>query len=65
MRFIFLIGGWKFGALESVQKNFKLVVVAIIFVSILPGVVEFLRVRTAGKRAAEAVEPSMVGDEAP
>lgn len=62
---IFLIGGWKFGALESVQKNFKLVVVAIIFVSILPGVIEFIRVRMAGKRALEAAEPSVVGEEAP
>ncbi|APW62865.1 DedA family protein [Paludisphaera borealis] len=62
---IFLIGGWKFGGLESVQKNFKLVIVAIIFVSILPGVVEYLRVRMAGKRALEAAKPSMVGDDAP
>jgi membrane-associated protein len=62
---IFLVGGWKFGALESVQKNFKLVIVAIIFISILPGIVEFLRARVAARRAIEAAEPSVVGDEAP
>lgn len=61
---IFLIGGWKFGALESVQKNFKLVIAAIIFISILPGIVEFVRVRMAARRAVEVAEPSVVVDEA-
>ena len=61
---IFLVGGWKFGAMESVQKNFKLVIVAIIFISILPGIVEFGRARMAAKRALDMVEPSVVGDEA-
>jgi len=57
---LFLVGGWWFGGLESVQKNFKLVIVAIIFISILPGIVEFLRARMANKRAAKA---SVVGEE--
>jgi membrane-associated protein len=39
----FLLLGWKFGNLESVRKNFTLVILAIIVISILPGVVEFLR----------------------
>lgn len=60
---IFLIGGWKFGALESVQKNFKLVIGAIILISILPGIVEFVRVRMAARSALESAETSVVVDE--
>jgi len=59
---LFLVGGWWFGGLESVQKTFKLVIVAIIFISILPGVIEFLRARMANRRAAAAVgEESAAG----
>ena len=39
------LSGYFFGTLEFVQKNFSFVVLAIIFVSLLPGVVEFVRVR--------------------
>ncbi len=45
--------GHYFGNLQIVRENFSLVVLAIIFVSILPGVIEFWRERkrlTAGKR---------------
>lgn len=41
----FLIMGYMFGRHPYVQKNFKLVVVGIIFVSILPGLIEFIRER--------------------
>jgi len=41
----FLLGGWWFGGREVIQKNFKLVIVAIIIISVLPAVVEFLRAR--------------------
>lgn len=37
--------GHFFGNLQIVRKNFSLVVMAIIFLSILPGVIEYLRVR--------------------
>jgi membrane-associated protein len=47
---LFLLAGWSFGAQEYVQKNFKLVVVAIIVISILPGVYEYLRVRIGHKQ---------------
>ena len=40
---LFLLGGWWFGGLETVQKNFHLVIYAIIVISILPAVVQFLR----------------------
>ena len=42
---LFLLAGWSFGAQEYVQKNFKLVVVAIIVISVLPGVYEYIRAR--------------------
>jgi membrane-associated protein len=42
---LFLLAGQWFGGRESVQKNFKLVIVAIIVISILPAVIEVLRKR--------------------
>lgn len=44
---IFLVGGWWFAEREYVQNNFKLVIVAIIIVSVLPAAVEVLRARLA------------------
>ena len=41
----FLVAGWMFGGLESVQKNFHLVIGAIIVISVLPPIIEALRVR--------------------
>jgi membrane-associated protein len=41
----FLIAGWWFGGREVVQKNFHLVIVAIIVISVLPGVFEYVQVR--------------------
>jgi len=38
--------GYFFGNLEIVRKNFSLVVLAIIFVSILPAIIEFIRERS-------------------
>jgi len=50
---ILTLGGYFFGNLPIVQKNFSLVIIAIIVISILPGVVEFLRQRAhARKRGA-------------
>ncbi len=39
----FLLLGWKFGNMETVRKNFTLVIMAIIVISILPGVFEVVR----------------------
>lgn len=50
---MFLLGGWWFAGSEIVQKNFKLVIIAILVVSVLPAVVEFIRARSKAKKAAE------------
>jgi membrane-associated protein len=49
----FLLGGWWFGGREVVQKNFKLVILAIIVISILPAVIEFGRSWMRNKRGDE------------
>jgi membrane-associated protein len=51
---LFIFGGYFFGNLKFVQDNFSLVVLAIIFISVLPGVVEFLKERRRSTRKAEA-----------
>ena len=42
---IFLFGGYFFGNLPLVRKNFTFVIFAIIVISVLPAVVEYLRHR--------------------
>ncbi len=53
---MFLVGGYLFGNLESVRKNFTLVIMGIIVVSILPGVFEYWRER----RRLKALEAGSV-----
>ena len=52
--FLFTFGGYFFGNIPFVQDNFSLVVLAIIFISILPGVYEFIKERNRSARKAEA-----------
>ncbi|NJR41585.1 MAG: DedA family protein [Akkermansiaceae bacterium] len=42
---LILPAGWFFGGFEVVQKNFELVVLAIIFISILPMIIEIARAK--------------------
>lgn len=42
---IFILGGYFFGNIPVVRNNFTLVIFAIIFISILPGIVSFLTSR--------------------
>lgn len=44
---IFACGGYFFGGLPAVRENFTLVIVAIVLISVLPIVVEFVRGRLA------------------
>lgn len=46
---LFVLGGYWFGTTEIVKKNFSLVVVAIILISVMPMVVEFIRARRQAK----------------
>lgn len=46
--FLLTLAGYYFGALPFVKENFSLVILGIIIVSILPGVIEFLRHRKKG-----------------
>ena len=51
---LFTFGGYFFGNLKFVQDNFSIVVLAIIFISVLPAVVEFIKERSRSARKAEA-----------
>ncbi len=42
---LFIFGGYYFGNLPMVRQNFTLVIVAIIIISVLPGVIEYIRQR--------------------
>lgn len=46
-----LAAGYLIGNSEIVQRNFKLVVVAIVFISVLPMIVEFIRARSRKARS--------------
>jgi membrane-associated protein len=49
-----LFAGYFFGNLPLVKQNFSLVVIAIVFISLLPAVIEYLRHRAEAKRKAAA-----------
>lgn len=53
---ICLFGGYFFGNLPFVQKNFSSVIIAIVLISVMPGVIEFLRARSRAR--APAVQPA-------
>ncbi|MCC7145537.1 MAG: DedA family protein [Phycisphaeraceae bacterium] len=48
----FLIAGYWFGNVPFVKKNFSLVILAIIVISMLPGVIEIWRARRQNRRAS-------------
>jgi membrane-associated protein len=60
---LFVLGGRWFGGLETVQKNFHLVIIAIIVISVLPPFVHYLRTRQGPGRSQPASEPAAVGEE--
>ncbi len=51
---ICVLAGWWFGNLEIVRRNFELVLIAIIGISVLPMAIEFLRARRAARPSAPA-----------
>jgi membrane-associated protein len=54
---ICVMAGYWFGQRPVVQENFSLVVIAIVFISILPAIIEYIRHRMASRAAAQAREP--------
>ena len=51
---LFTFGGYFFGNLPAVKHNFSLVVMAIIFISILPGVFEYFKERNRMAKQSES-----------
>jgi len=51
---LFTFGGYFFGNLPFVQDNFTIVILVIIFISVLPGVFEFLREKFKTRKEIEA-----------
>jgi membrane-associated protein len=49
---IFVLGGYFFGSWPVVQDNFPLVIVAIVLISVLPGVIEWWRARRLARAVA-------------
>ena len=58
---IFIFAGYYFGNLPVVQKNFKLVIVGVIVVSVLPIVFEAIKHRREVAKEAKAVEQDLAG----
>jgi membrane-associated protein len=55
----FLLAGYWFGQIPTVKRNFHIVIVAIIVISVMPMVIEFLRARRGG--SVPAAEESRSG----
>ncbi len=51
---VLTLGGYFFGNIPVVKRNFTVVIMAIIVISILPGVIEFLRQRRIGRAQSGA-----------
>lgn len=51
--YFFIYAGYFFGGQPFIQKNFKLVIIAIIVISVIPIVVEFIRARREIKKTAQ------------
>jgi len=47
---LFIFGGYYFGNIPIVKDNFSIVIITIIFISILPGIIEFIRHRKKKSR---------------
>lgn len=54
------LAGYWFGSQEQVKRNFHLVIVAIIVISVLPVVIEFFRARRHSKKSAQEHSPQPV-----
>jgi len=55
---LFVHAGYWFGNIPFVKKNFSLVIIAIILISMIPPFIEYMRHRNASRRAAVAASDS-------
>ena len=55
---LFLFGGFFVGNLEIVKNNFSLIVVAIVCISVLPGVYEFIKARREPPKPPSTQQPA-------
>ncbi|MBQ3933752.1 MAG: hypothetical protein II726_01010, partial [Elusimicrobiaceae bacterium] len=46
----FCLGGYFFGSTEVVKKHFHYIIVAIIIISVLPAVIEFIKAKRENKK---------------
>jgi len=49
---IFVFGGYYFGNIPLVKNNFSLVIIVIVLLSVLPGIIEFIRHRKRKEKAS-------------
>jgi membrane-associated protein len=57
---LFVFGGYFFGKLPFIQQNFSFVLLAIIFISVIPAIIEFIRGRQEAKKTPQppaSIEP--------
>ena len=54
---LFVFGGYYFGKLPFIQQNFSFVLLAIIFISILPAIIEVIRSRQEAQRIKKSTQP--------
>ena len=52
----FTLAGHFFGQVPAVKRNFQVVILGIIVISVVPVVVEFLRARADAKKAKQAAQ---------
>ena len=55
---ICILAGWLLGNNPWVQKNFSVVIIIIVLISVLPAVIEFLRERARSKREGNSPAPT-------
>jgi len=60
---LLVFAGYFFGNIPIVKKNFTLVIFAIIFISILPGVIAYLNEKISARKNAEKLKAASVREE--